>query len=87
MCYKTFDETDYKKMLEMIGDPSRVLFKDEISRVTARTGRNLYMPDVVIKATTAMEISNIMKYFSSIDSRPPGARNRPCGRRYRLRCY
>jgi glycolate oxidase len=64
MCYKTFDETDYKKMLEMIGDPSRVLFKDEISRDYGHDelGGIFYMPDVVIKATTAMEISNIMKY-------------------------
>jgi glycolate oxidase len=64
MCYKTFDETDYKKMLEMIGDPSRVLFKEEISRDYGHDelGGIFYMPDVVIKATTAMEISNIMKY-------------------------
>ena len=40
------------------------MFKDEISRDYGHDelGGIFYMPDVVIKATTAMEISNIMKY-------------------------
>lgn len=64
MCYKTFDETDYKKILEIIGDPSRVVFKNEISEDYGHDelGGVYCMPDVVIKAKTAIEISNLMRY-------------------------
>lgn len=64
MSYKTFDETDYKKISEMIDDPLRVLFKDEISEDYGHDelGGTFCMPDIVIKAATTKEISAVMKY-------------------------
>jgi len=64
MSYKTFDKTDYKSITEIIGDPLRVLFEEKISEDYGHDelGGTFCMPDIVIKAATATEISAVMKY-------------------------
>ena len=77
MSYKTFDETDYKNISEIIGDPLRVLFEEGINEDYGHDelGGTFCMPDVVIKAVNATEISNVMKYASlhSIPVTPRGS--------------
>ncbi|NLB81163.1 MAG: FAD-binding protein [Clostridiaceae bacterium] len=64
MSYKIFDETDYKNLLHIIGDPLRVLFGEAISEDYGHDelGGTFCMPDVVIKAATTAEISAVMNY-------------------------
>lgn len=62
--YKTFDESDFRALKNIIGDGERVLFgsmineeysHDELSAVSR-------MPDAVVKALSTHEVSEVMKY-------------------------
>ena len=64
MSYKKFDEADLAVIKDIINDPERVLYKDQINEEYSHdelSGTSSY-PDVVVKAVSAEEISQIMKY-------------------------
>lgn len=77
MSYKKFDEADLAVIKDIIDDPERVLYKDQINEEYSHdelSGTSSY-PDVVVKAVSAEEISQIMKYAynNNIPVTPRGA--------------
>ena len=77
MSYKKFDEADLAVIKDIINDPERVLYKDQINEEYSHdelSGTSSY-PDVVVKAVSAEEISQIMKYAynNNIPVTPRGA--------------
>ena len=77
MSYKKFDEADLAVIKDIINDPERVLYKDQINEEYSHdelSGTSSY-PDVVVKAVTEEEISQIMKYAynNNIPVTPRGA--------------
>lgn len=77
MSYKKFDEADLAVIKDIINDAERVLYKDQINEEYSHdelSGTSSY-PDVVVKAVSAEEISQIMKYAynNNIPVTPRGA--------------
>ena len=77
MSYKKFDEADLAVIKDIINDPERVLYKDQINEEYSHdelSGTSSY-PDVVVKTVSAEEISGIMKYAydNNIPVTPRGA--------------
>lgn len=75
--FAEFTRKDYENILAMIGDESRVLHGDRINEEYSHdelSGTEKY-PDVVVRALTAEEISDVMKYADShrIPVTPRGA--------------
>lgn len=62
--YKEIDMNDFENIKKLIGDTERVLFKDEINPDYSHDelGGIEKMPDILVKAYTTKEISDIMKY-------------------------
>ena len=62
--YKKIDINDFENIKTIIGDDERALFKDEINPDYAHDelGGIEKMPDILVKANTTKEISDIMKY-------------------------
>ena len=64
MSYKIFTEQDYQAIREMIGDDERVLYKENINEDYSHDelgGTECY-PDIVVLATSAEDVSKVMKY-------------------------
>lgn len=77
MSYKKFDTADLKAIEEIITDPERILYGENINEEYSHdelSGTNSY-PDVVVKAVSADEISKIMAYAykKNIPVTPRGA--------------
>ena len=77
MSYKKFDMADLKVIEEIITDPERILYGENINEEYSHdelSGTNSY-PDVVVKAVSADEISKIMAYAyeKNIPVTPRGA--------------
>lgn len=77
MSYKKFDTADLKAIEEIIKDPERILYGENINEEYSHdelSGTNSY-PDVVVKAVSADEISKIMAYAykKNIPVTPRGA--------------
>lgn len=64
MNYKSFDDKDYKSILDIIADSERVIYGGQISEDYSHDelGALRRMPDIVVKAKSAKEISRLMKY-------------------------
>ena len=62
--YHSIEETDVENLRKLIGDDQRVLFGDAISEDYSHDelGGTESWPDVVIKATSTNDVSNVMKY-------------------------
>ena len=66
MSYKKFDQADLEVIKNIIKDDERILYAENINEEYSHDelgGAQSY-PDVVVKATSAEEISEIMKYYS-----------------------
>ena len=64
MSYKKFDQADLEVIKNIIKDDERILYAENINEEYSHDelgGAQSY-PDVVVKATSAEEISEIMKY-------------------------
>ena len=64
MSYKKFDQTDLEAIKNIVKDEERILYAKNINEEYSHDelgGASSY-PDVVVKATSAEEISEIMKY-------------------------
>mgnify|MGYP000891904760 CR=1 FL=1 len=64
MSYKKIDEKDISRIREIVNDNERVLRGDQINEEYSHdelSGTSSY-PDIVVKATSSQEISEIMKY-------------------------
>jgi glycolate oxidase len=77
MDYKKFDISDLTAIEQIVGDSERILYGDNINEEYSHdelSGTNSY-PDVVVKAVSAHEISEIMKYAykNNIPVTPRGA--------------
>jgi glycolate oxidase len=77
MDYKKFDISDLTAIEQIVGDSERILYGDNINEEYSHdelSGTNSY-PDVVVKAVSAQEISEIMKYAykNNIPVTPRGA--------------
>lgn len=77
MNYKKFDKTDLEAIQKIINDPERILYGENINEEYSHdelSGTNSY-PDIVVKALSAQEISDIMKYAyeNNIPVTPRGA--------------
>jgi glycolate oxidase len=77
MDYKKFDISDLTAIEQIVGDLERILYGDNINEEYSHdelSGTNSY-PDVVVKAVSAHEISEIMKYAykNNIPVTPRGA--------------
>lgn len=77
MNYKKFDKTDLEAIRKIINDPERILYGENINEEYSHdelSGTNSY-PDIVVKALSAQEISDIMKYAyeNNIPVTPRGA--------------
>lgn len=77
MEYKVFKIEDYRNIVNLIGDSTRVLYGEEISEDYSRDelGSVRVMPNVVVKAISTEEVSNVMKYAyeNNIPVTPRGA--------------
>ena len=64
MEYKEFSIEDYKNILDLIGDNDRVLYGENINEDYSRDelGSVRVMPNVVVQALSAEEVSRVMKY-------------------------
>ena len=64
MNYKVFEESDYKNILNLIGDNDRVLYGENINEDYSRDelGSVRVMPNVVVQALSTEEVSIVMKY-------------------------
>lgn len=62
--YHSIEETDVENLRKLIGDDQRVLFGDAISEDYSHDelGGTESWPDIVIKATSTNDVSNVMKY-------------------------
>lgn len=68
MSYKTFVETDYEALLDIIGDKDRVLYQDIQEEYSHdELGSVQCEPDVVVRPTTTQEVSQIMTYAYTND--------------------
>ena len=77
MSYKKFDQADLEVIKNIIKDDERILYAENINEEYSHDelgGASSY-PDVVVKATSAEEISEIMKYAyeNNIPVTPRGA--------------
>ena len=77
MSYKKFDQADLEVIKNIIKDDERILYAENINEEYSHDelgGAQSY-PDVVVKATSAEEISEIMKYAyeNNIPVTPRGA--------------
>ena len=77
MSYKKFDQTDLEAIKNIVKDEERILYAKNINEEYSHDelgGASSY-PDVVVKATSAEEISEIMKYAyeNNIPVTPRGA--------------
>ena len=77
MSYKKFDQTDLEAIKNIVKDEERILYAKNINEEYSHDelgGAQSY-PDVVVKATSAEEISEIMKYAyeNNIPVTPRGA--------------
>ena len=77
MSYKKFDQADLEVIKNIIKDDERILYAENINEEYSHDelgGASSY-PDVVVKATSAEEISQIMKYAyeNNIPVTPRGA--------------
>ena len=64
MSYKIFTEQDYQAIKALIGDDERVLYKENINEDYSHDelgGTECY-PDIVVLATSAEDVSKVMKY-------------------------
>ena len=80
MSYKKFDQTDLEAIKNIVKDEERILYAKNINEEYSHDelgGASSY-PDVVVKATSAEEISEIMKYAyeNNIPVTPRGAGTR-----------
>ena len=83
MSYKKFDQADLEVIKNIIKDDERILYAENINEEYSHDelgGAQSY-PDVVVKATSAEEISEIMKYAyeNNIPVTPRGAGTDRCG--------
>ena len=64
MEYKEFSVEDYKNILDLISDNDRVLYGENINEDYSRDelGSVRVMPNVVVQALSAEEVSKVMKY-------------------------
>ena len=80
--YHSIEETDVENLRKLIGDDQRVLFGDAISEDYSHDelGGTESWPDVVIKATSTNDVSNVMKYAweHAIPVTPRGRGNGAC---------
>ena len=77
MSYKKFDQADLEVIKNIIKDDERILYAENINEEYSHDelgGAQSY-PDIVVKATSAEEISEIMKYAyeNNIPVTPRGA--------------
>ncbi len=77
MCYKAFDKKDRENILRIIGDRTRVMFDLDIIEDYGHDelGGTFCMPDAVVRASSAGEVSAVMKYAydNNIPVTPRGA--------------
>ena len=69
MSYKKFDQADLEVIKNIIKDDERILYAENINEEYSQdeVGGAQSYPDVVVKATSAEEISEIMiKSFNSV---------------------
>lgn len=68
MSYKTFVETDYEALLNIIGDKDRVLYQDiQEEYGHDELGSIQCEPDVVVRPLTTQEVSEVMTYAYTND--------------------
>ena len=85
MSYKKFDQTDLEAIKNIVKDEERILYAKNINEEYSHDelgGASSY-PDVVVKATSAEEISEIMKY--AYENNIPRSEERRVGKECRSR--
>ncbi|MDD3832825.1 MAG: FAD-linked oxidase C-terminal domain-containing protein [Oscillospiraceae bacterium] len=67
MSYKVFDDQDYKRILEIVGDCDRVLYRDDVGEDYSHDelGDITSHPDIVIKVCSTEEVAAVIKYACS----------------------
>ena len=77
MSYKTVDQNDFKAISDIIKDEERVLIKENINEEYSHDelGAISHYPDIVVKALSVTEVSEVMKYANDnlIPVTPRGA--------------